>query len=229
MAKKKETKKDILESPEALQEKFEAAENWIEEHSRLLLGIGAVVVLAVAGFFGYKYYLNNRDDEAQRQMFQAVYYFESDSLDLALNGDGNNLGFVDIADEYGNTNAGNLANFYAGAAYLKQGKYQLARLYLEDFKANDLLVQARAYSLIGDTYMEEENYEQAVNYYRKAASYKPNKYYTPTYLMKEALACEKLNDTAGAKKAYQTIIDNYWESAEFQNARKFIARLNGNS
>src|SRR5690606_25966357 len=229
MAKKKETKKDILESPEALQEKFEAAENWIEEHSRLLLGIGAVVVLAVAGYFGYKYYINNRDDEAQRQMFQAVYYFEQDSLDLALNGDGNNLGFVDIADEYGNTNAGNLANSYAGAAYLKQGKYQLARLYLEDFKADDLLVQARAYSLIGDTYMAEENYEQAVNYYRKAASYKPNKYYTPTYLMKEALACEKLNDTAGAKKAYQTIIDNYWESAEFQNARKFIARLNGNS
>jgi tetratricopeptide (TPR) repeat protein len=158
-----------------------------------------------------------------------VYYFESDSLDLALNGDGNNLGFVDIATEYSNTNAGNLANFYAGAAYLKQGRYEAARLYLEDFKAKDLLVQARAYSLIGDSYMEEENYEQAVNYYRKAASYKPNKYYTPTYLMKEALACEKLNDTAGAKKAYQTIIDNYWESAEFQNARKFIARLNGNS
>ncbi len=89
-------------------------------------------------------------------------------------------------------------------------------------------MQARAYSLIGDAYMEEENFEQAVDYYRKAASYKPNKYYTPTYLMKEALACEKLNDTAGAKKAYQTIIDQYWESAEFQNARKFIARLNGN-
>ncbi|HLT81945.1 MAG TPA: tetratricopeptide repeat protein [Cyclobacteriaceae bacterium] len=227
--KKKDTKKEILESPEALAEKLEVAEDWIEQNSRLLIGIGAVVVLAVAGYFGYKYYLNNRDNEAQRQMFQAVYYFESDSLDLALNGDGNNLGFVDIADEYGSTNAGNLAAFYAGASYLKQGKYELARLYLQDFKSKDLLVQARAYSLIGDAYMEEENYEQAVNFYRKAANYKPNKYYTPTYLMKEALACEKLNDTAGAKKAYQTIIDKYWESAEFQNARKFIARLNGNS
>ncbi|HEX7015699.1 MAG TPA: tetratricopeptide repeat protein [Cyclobacteriaceae bacterium] len=227
--KKKETKKEILESPEALAEKLEVAEAWMVEHSRILTGLGVLILLAVAGYFGYRYYINNRDDEAQRQMFQAVYYFESDSLDLALNGDGNNLGFLDIADEYGNTNAGNLANFYAGASYLKQGKYELARLYLGDFKANDLLVQARAYSLIGDSYMEEENYEQAVDYYRKAANYKPNKYYTPTYLMKEALACEKLNDTAGAKKAYQTIIDKYWESAEFQNARKFIARLNGNS
>lgn len=228
MSKKKETKKEILESSEALAEKLEVAEGWIEEHARLLIGVGAVIVLAVGGYFGYRYYINNLDDEAQRQMFQAVYYFESDSLDLALNGDGNNLGFIDIADEYGRTDAGNLANFYAGASYLKQAKYELARLYLEDFKANDLLVQARAYSLIGDAYMEEENFEQAVDYYRKAASYKPNKYYTPTYLMKEALACEKLNDTAGAKKAYQTIIDQYWESAEFQNARKFIARLNGN-
>jgi TolA-binding protein len=77
--------------------------------------------------------------------------------------------------------------------------------------------------------MEEENFEQAANYYNKAASYEPNEFYTPTYLMKEALAYEKLNDPEKAKQAYQTIIDNYWESAEFQNARKFKAKLDGNS
>src|SRR5690606_22276199 len=121
---------------------------------------------------------------AQREMFQAVYYFEADSLDLALNGDGNNLGFLDIIDDYGITDAANLANYYAGAAFLKQGKFQVARLYLEDFKSNDLLVQARAYSLIGDTYMEEDNFEQAARYYSRAANYKPNKYFSPTYLMK---------------------------------------------
>jgi len=162
-------------------------------------------------------------------MFQAVYYFESDSLELSLNGDGNNLGFLDIISEYGIAPAGNLANYYAGACYLKQGKYELARLYLEDFKSKDLLVQARAYSLVGDSYMEEQNYEQAASFYSKAASNNPNKYYTPTYLMKEALAYEKLNDTAKAISAYQKIIDNYWESAEYQNARKFKARLEPNS
>lgn len=223
--KKKDKKKEILESPEVLAEKLEIAEGWIEENSRVVFGAVIVVLLAIGGYFGYKYYLNSKDGEAQRQMFQAVYYFEADSLDLALNGDGNNLGLVDIADEYGRTDAGNLASFYAGAAYLKQGKYQLARLYLEDFSANDLLIQARAYSLIGDAYMEEENYEQAASFYKKAANYKPNKFYSPTYLMKEALAYEKMNDTEKAKQAYQTVIDSYSESAEFQNARKFIAKL----
>ena len=225
MSKKKDQKKEILESPEVLAEKLQVAESWIEEHSRLVFGAALVVLLTIGGYFGYKYYLNSQDGEAQRQMFQAVYYFEADSLDLALNGDGNNLGLVDIADEYGHTDAGNLASFYAGASYLKQGKYELARLYLEDFKANDLLVQARAYSLLGDTYMEEENYGQAASFYNKAANHKPNQFYSPTYLMKEALAYEKMNDTEKAKQAYQKIIDNYGESAEYQNAQKFIAKL----
>jgi TolA-binding protein len=230
MAKKKPgQKKEILESPEALAEKLESAEGWIEQNPKIVIGAATVLLLAVGGYFLFRYYLNTKDREAQREMFQAVYYFEADSLDLALTGDGNNLGFLDIIDEYGMTDAANLANFYAGASYLKQGKYELARLYLEDFSANDLLVQARAYSLIGDAYMEEEKFEEAATYFSKAANYKPNKYFTPTYLMKEALAYEKLNDAENAKKAYQTIIDNYWESAEYQNARKFKARLDGNS
>lgn len=229
MAKKKETHSEILESSEALAQKLEVAEGWIESNPKIVFGVVGVILLVVGGYFGFNYFRDKKDVEAQREMFQAVYYFESDSLDLALNGDGNNLGFLDIASEYGITPAGNLASYYAGAAYLKQGKYELARLYLEDFKSKDLLVQARAYSLVGDSYMEEQNYQQAASFYGKAANYKPNKYYTPTYLMKEALAYEKLNDTAKAISTYQKIIDNYWESPEYQNARKFKARLEPNS
>jgi len=229
MAKKKETHNEVLESSEALAEKLEVAEGWIERNPKIVFGVVAVLLLAVGGYFGFNYFKDSKDAEAQKEMFQAIYYFESDSLDLALNGDGNNLGFLDIIDMYGIAPAGNLANFYAGASYLKQGKYELARLYLEDFKANDLLVQARAYSLIGDSYMEEQNYEQAAKFYSKAADYKPNKDYTPIYLMKEALAYEKLNDNGKAIGVYQKIIDNYWESPEYQNARKYKARLEPNS
>src|SRR3954470_2081071 len=178
MAKKDEHKNDVLENPDALAHKLEDAEFWLEKHSKLVIGIGAAVLLVVAGYFGFNYYKTTQNEQAQKEMFQAVYYFEADSLKLALNGDGNNLGFVDIVKEYGITEAGNLANFYAGAAYLKQGKYESAILYLEDFKSSDLLVQARAYSLIGDAYMEQKKYEEAVKYYNKAAEYKPNKYFT---------------------------------------------------
>jgi predicted negative regulator of RcsB-dependent stress response len=235
MAKKKESLptgqagKDLLENPEVIQEKLEGIEHWVEKNPKLLIGVVGVIVLAVGGFFGYRYWVGNQDAQAQKEMFQAVRYFEADSLNLALNGDGNNLGFLQIIDDYSLTEAGNLANFYAGAIYLKQGKFPLAIFHLEDYKANDLLVQARAYSLIGDAYMEQKSYEDAAKFYEKAAGYKPNKEFTPVYLMKAGLAYEKLNNTDKAKAAYQTIIDKYWESSELQNAKKFKAKLESNS
>lgn len=229
MAKKDEPIDVLTKSDEVLSEKLEGAEAWLEKHPKLLAGIAIIIALAVGGYFGFTYYKSNLEEEAQRQMFQAIFYFEKDSLALALNGDGNNLGFIDIIDEYGITKAANLAHFYAGVSFLKQGKYEAARLYLEDFSSNDLLIQARAYSLIGDTYMEEQKYADAARYYEKAANYKPNKYFTPAYLMKAALAYEKAEQREKAIQAYDEVINKYWESAEYQNARKLKARLESNS
>lgn len=230
MAKKKEEHKhELLENSEALKEKLVIAESWMEQNPKTVIGAALVVLLIVGGYFGFTYYKSNQNVQAQKDMFQAVYYFEADSLNLALNGDGNNLGFLAIIEDYGVTDAGNLASFYAGASYLKQGKYELARLYLEDFSSNDLLVQARAYSLVGDAYMEEQKYEDAAKFYNKAANYKPNKFFSPTYLMKEALAYEKLNQNDKAKEAYDKVISQYWDSSEYNNARKFKARLESNS
>lgn len=236
MAKdKKQENKDILETPEALQEKVMGVEHWIESNPKIVFSVVGALLLVVGGYFGYRYYIGMQNDQAQQEMFQAVRYFEkyidtvNDSLNIAMKGDGNNLGFEDIIKEFGSTKAGNLANFYAGVISLKQGKFKLGRLYLEDFSSSDLLVQARAYSLIGDSYMEEKDYTQAASYYNKAANYNANKYFSPSYLMKEALAYEKLNQNDKAIKVYQKIIDEYWESNEFQNARKYKARLETNS
>ena len=229
MAKKEEHKHELLENPEALKEKLAGAESWLEQNPKIVVGVAAAILIIVGGYFAFNYYKNSQNDLAQKEMFQAVYYFEADSLDKALNGDGNNLGFLEIIDEYGVTDAANLANFYAGVSYLKQGKFELARLYLEDFSASDLLIQARAYGLVGDSYMEEKKYDDAAKYYNKAANYKPNKYFSPSYLMKEALAYEKLNQNDKARETYDKIINLYWESSEYQNARKFKARLEPNS
>ncbi len=229
MAKKEEHKHELLENPEALKEKLAGAESWLESNPKTVIGFAAAILLLVGGYFGFQYYKQSQNVLAQKEMFQAVFYFESDSLDRALNGDGNNLGFLNIVEDYGITDAGNLANYYAGVCYLKQGKYELARLFLEDFSSSDLLVQARAYSLIGDSYMEEQKYEEAANFYSKAANYEPNKYFSPSYLMKEALAYEKLNQNDKAKAAYEKVITQYWDSGEFQNARKLKARLESNS
>ena len=226
---KKEENKDLLENPEVIKEKLAGAEHWVEENPKIVFGVLGVLALVIAGYFGYGYWAGNQDEEAQRDMFQAIRYFEADSLNLALNGDGNNLGFLQIVDDYSMTDAGKLANFYVGSIYMKQAKFKPAILYLEDFKAKDLLVQARAYSLIGDAYMELKDYENAARYYSDAANYKPNKFFSPAYLMKAALAYEKLNQNEKAKAAYQKIIDQYWDSNEYQDARKYKAKIETNS
>ena len=169
--------------------------------------------------------MNNQNELAQDDMFQAVYYFEGDSLDLALRGDGNNYGFLDIIEEYGSTKAGNLANFYAGACYIGKGNFSSAIPFLKDFSSDDLLLNARANSLLGDAYMEADDFATAASYYDKAASYKPNKEFTPIYLMKAALAHKMNGDEAKAINTYNKVIDEYKNTPEYNNARKYKAMI----
>ncbi|NJO02755.1 MAG: tetratricopeptide repeat protein, partial [Bacteroidia bacterium] len=117
---------------------------------------------------------NNQEREAQEAMFPAVYYLQSDSLQRAVEGDDNYPGFNEISEDYPLSKAANLSHFYTGVAYLKQGEYQKAIDKLKDFSSSDLLIQARAYSLIGDAYLELKKYEAAIDAYQQAADYKPN-------------------------------------------------------
>src|SRR5215212_8404754 len=103
---KKEVNKDLLENPEAIKETVVGVEHWAEQNPKIILGVVAALVIVVGGFFGYRYYIDTQDEQAQAEMFQAVRYFEMDSLNLALKGDGNNLGFEQIVEDYPRTDAG---------------------------------------------------------------------------------------------------------------------------
>ena len=222
---KKIKQNEMLENPEALAEKITKSEQFIEQHQTLLLSIFGAIAIVIAGAFFYKYYMDGQDELAQDEMFQAVYYFESDSLDLALRGDGNNYGFLDIIEEYGSTDAGNLANFYAGACYMRKGSFSSAIPFLKDFSSSDLLLSARASSLLGDAYMDSDDYATAASYYEKAVGYKPNKEFTPTYIMKAALAYQLDGKNDKAIQNYDKIIKEYKSTPEYNNARKYKAYL----
>jgi len=218
---------DILENPEALAEQISRSEQFIKDNQTVVFSVIGVMIAVVLGYFTYSYYIDNQNEIAQSELFQAVYYFESDSLDLALNGDGNSLGLLDIAEDYSSTEAGNLSNYYAGVCYLKKGQFVECIDYLEKFGSTDLVIQARAYSLIGDAYMELGNYYDAIDNYNRAVDYRANKFFTPEYLVKAATAYEKVEDYQGALKCYQEIVEKYFESSEIQNAKKHMARLKG--
>lgn len=218
---------DLFENPEAIAEQLSRTEQFIEKNKTVVSVIAGIIVVALLGYLFSNYYIQGQNDNAQRDMFQAVYYFEADSLGKALNGDGNNYGFLEIIDEYGMTDAANMANYYAGATYLKLGDFENAVRYLGAFSASDYVIQARAYALIGDAQMELGNYSEAASQYEKAADYNSNKQFSPTYLVKAAIANEQAGNLNAAKDNYQTIVDDFYGVVEYQESVKHLARLQG--
>lgn len=162
--------------------------------------------------------------EAQEEMFMAEKYFELDSLNLAINGDGKHFGFVDIIDQYSGTKAANLSHYYLGLCYRGIGDYDMAIEELESFSSDDVMVSAVAIGAIGDCLMELNDVQGAVSKYEKAAATNENNLTSPIYLFKAGLALEDLNDFAGAVEKYNTIKSDFPDSREAQTIDKYLAR-----
>ena len=223
---KEENKASVLESPEVLVEKLSGFEEYLEKNKKLLAVAGIGLLAFVAGFFGVRWYLDTQNKEAEEAMFQAVYYFEADSLDKALNdGKGGKMGLLSIAENYGSTPSGKLAHFYAGAIYLKKGKNQEAIDHLTQYDGSDLLITPRAHCLLGDAYLEMDDKEKALEYYKKAALHAPNKFFSPKYLMKAALEQELMNRYDDAINTYTQVVEKYNDTQESAEANKLRARL----
>jgi len=215
------------ETPSLGVEILDDTQGWLEHNAKPLLGVVGAIIVVVLAVVGYRAYQTSENETAQQEMFAAIYQFEADSLNKALKGDGNIIGLEAIAEDYGSTASGKLANFYIGSIYLKQGKFDQAIEALDNFSSDDILVQARAYSLLGDAYSEKKDYDAAKDNYLKAANHKPNKFFTPGYLMKLAVVQELQKDYKGAAETYDRIIKNYFESQEATEARKYRARAEG--
>lgn len=222
------TKRKVTSSPQGLEnveETLTRTERYLEENYRTLL-TGLAVIAAIAGIIWLgSVYLKKRSTEAQSQMFQAERYFEIDSVSLALNGDGNYLGFIDISESYKMTKAANLAKYYAGICYLKLGEYEDAIEYLESFKKRDKVLAATATGAIGDAYVELGDLAKGATYYSEAAAYSPNEFLNPVFLMKEGQVHESLGEYGKALEAYQRILDEYPTSTEGTTVEKHIARV----
>lgn len=216
-----------IENTDAINETLSKSEEFINNNKNKIFTVLGVIIFLLLGFSIFSYIKSNQNNTAQEEMFQAVYYFEKDSLVQALNGDGNNYGFLEIIDEYGLSDAANLSKFYAGASYLKLGNYENAINYLDEFSSSDLLIQARAYSLIGDAYVEIGDYDNAIYYFKKASNENPNEFFTPSYLLKLAIVYEETGDLESALDTYEEIIEEFKNSPEFQTSLKNKSRIEG--
>ncbi len=201
------------------------AEQFIENNQKILTISAGIILLIVAAFFGLKrFYFAPLEKEAQAQMFFAERYFETDSFRLALNGDGNNLGFIQIIDDYGLTKSSDLASYYAGICYLKLGDFENAISFLKKFDGNDTYVSSVAKGAIGDAHSELGEKEEAISYYLEAAENNENQFISPIYLMKAAQLQESLNKFDEALECYEQIQTKYPLSSEGRQIEKYIAK-----
>ncbi|MCF8258614.1 MAG: tetratricopeptide repeat protein [Flavobacteriales bacterium] len=225
MAKKNTKEKESEEIIVNVEEVYSNAEEFIHKNQIQLLAGIAVIVFIILGYFSYqKFYLAPLEDEAQSQMFVAEQYFQSDSFDIALNGDATYMGFLDIADQYGLTKAGNLAHYYAGISQLRLGQFEEAIENLKKFSSDDVMLNAVALGARGDAHLELGDASEAMNLYEKAAKSNENEFTTPIYLMKAALAAEKLERYDKAVAIYGRLKADFPTSNEGRNADKYLAR-----
>jgi len=223
MTKKKTAQEDNLQE---LESALTRTEQFIEDNQKKITYVVGAIVVIVGIYLAFnKFYMQPKEEEALNQMFMAENYFEKDSFNLALNGDGNYLGFLDIIDDYGLTKSANRAKYYAGISYLHLGQYEDAIDYLKKFKTDDLLLGPIRTGAIGDAMLELGNTDDALKQYKKAYSETDNLLTTPVYKMKAAKLLESMNKLEDALKLYEEIKKDYPESAEGSTVDRYIARV----
>ncbi|HZL76866.1 MAG TPA: tetratricopeptide repeat protein [Bacteroidales bacterium] len=208
-----------------VEETLSKTEQFLEQNYRSLIYVLAGILVIVGLFWLAKIYLNKRNDEAQAEMYQAQKYLESDSLKLALNGDGSYLGFLDIAKDYKFTATGNLALYSAGICYLHLGQFQDAIDFLSKYSKKDKVIGALSIGATGDAYVELGDLQKGVAKYIEAADYGTNSFDSPIFLMKAGEIYELTNKYADALKMYERIQNEYPESTEGTQIDKYIARV----
>lgn len=223
MSKKKISDQDQFESVENALSK---TEHYIEENQKSLTIIILAIIVIVGGYLGYKrFVVVPKEKEASAQMWMAEQYFAVDSFNLALNGDGNYLGFLNIIDDYSITKSANLANYYSGICYLHMGEYENAIEYLKKFESKDKMIAPIALGSIGDAYMELDKMNDALTFYKKAANDFTNNFTTPLYLLKVGFVYEQLGKYDQALEVYKRIEIEFPNSTEGRQIEKYIAQV----
>ncbi|MFK7948864.1 MAG: tetratricopeptide repeat protein [Saprospiraceae bacterium] len=204
----------------------ESAQSWFDKNRQTILTAVGVVVLLIVGFVAYKLlYQQPREKQALSQMYKAEQAFSQDSTTKALTDAGGGYpGFIKIVEDYGSTNAGDVANLYAAQAYMKEGKFEAALDYLSDYSGGGKLGTALRNGMKGDAFSELGNMDKALSAYKKASK-SDNEFFAPYFLLKYGMLSEKQGNASDALAAYKQIKKDYPTSVQGQNVDAYIARV----
>jgi tetratricopeptide (TPR) repeat protein len=216
----------------SLEETASKSEQWIEKNSKPLFSALVAIVVLFLAYLGYTKYISEPNEiEASNELaFPRKYYDQASTagsgvdslLTLGLQGVDGKYGFLDIADSFSGTNAGNLANYYAGVSYLEMKQYDKAIEYLERFNSDDEMLGPVSLGAVGDAFADINQPKQALEYYQKAADKKNNDFTSPLFLYKAGMTAMELEQFKKAASLFTKIKDNYPTSEQGKDVDKFI-------
>ncbi|MAD98393.1 MAG: hypothetical protein CMB99_13800 [Flavobacteriaceae bacterium] len=227
-----ESKYKTAEVLNTLDETASKSEKWIEQNSKpLFYGLIAVVAIFLAYLSYNKFIVEPNELEASNELAFPRKYFDEAStagsgidslLNLGLEGADGNYGFLDIADKYSGTKAGNLANYYAGLSYLRLKDYENGIDYLSKFDSDDQILGPVALGAIGDAFSDIDQLEDAMDYYAQAAKKASNDFTTPLFLFKAGQTAMMLKEYGKAESFFTEIKENHGKSDQGRDIEKLI-------
>ena len=212
----------VVEETISAQEAF-----FVKYKKAIIYGVLAVVVI-IAGIIVYNNYVSApREDKASAVLAKGQQLFGEEQYEKALNGDGATFpGLLKIASEYSSTDAGNLANLYAGLCYASLGKWNEAAQYIEKFDAKgDMMISPAAEGALGNVYAHLNQLDKAIDNLKKAAEKADNNSLSPIFLIQAGEILESQGKAEEALKLYEQVKEKYFNSMQYQTIEKYIERV----
>ncbi|KAA6303027.1 MAG: hypothetical protein EZS26_000630 [Candidatus Ordinivivax streblomastigis] len=226
MAKKAYTSDEPTLVEKNVGELLSKSDVFVEKYlKQTIVAVGAIIIIVIGSIGFHYYYLVPKSHEAEKAIFVAQNYFESQQWELALNGDSlGNLGFLDVISDFGSTSSSNLSKVYAGLCEYQLKDYESALKHLKSYSIKDQLFGAQVLAAMGDCEVNLGNVKESVSYFGKAAAKANSSQFSPIYLNKEAIAYESLGEYKKALAVYEKIKSQYPQSPEAVSIDKYIER-----
>lgn len=234
--------KKATQSTEEAEVVIRKAQDFWEKYSKPVTYVGSAIILIIAGWYGYLYFIKNPNEQAAAKMIfpaenlfgkMAASGFNKDSVNIVLNGgsfDGMNVsGLLKVMTKYNGTEAGNRARYMTGACYLHIREFDKAIKYLKEFDSHGAdQVESRAYMLLGHAYAEKNNKEEALDYYEKAASVnEKDEALSADAMMMAATYAEAVGNEAKSVSLFKELKEKYPASNAVKSGEvdKYLAKL----
>ena len=222
------TNKQQQQVAPTMEETLNKSEAFFLKYKKAIIAAVVAIVVIIGGAVLYKTYISEPNEQkASTAIAKGQDYFAQGLFQQALAGDSAGFkGFVKLADEYSSTDAGNLANLYAGLCNAQLGKWEDAAKYLEKYDgADDAMISPVAEGALGNVYAHLNQLDKAVSHLKKAAEKADNNSLSPTYLVQAGEILESQGKADEALKLYQQVKEKYFNSMMYSRIDEYIERV----